>query len=104
MDNAIRKHFTILSFKDVVPIFLFVFLTGILAFSPNGQSRHTEKYASYDSLILTPKPSAFPRINGAKVFGVRPGHPVLFTIAATGLAGEGTGGTKKFFANPFFCL
>ncbi len=34
--------------------------------------------------ILTPKPSDFPKINGAKVFGVRPGHPVLYTIAATG--------------------
>jgi len=34
--------------------------------------------------ILTPKPSPKPRINGAKVFGVRPGHPILYTIAATG--------------------
>ena len=34
--------------------------------------------------ILTPKPSPKPRINGAKVFGVRPGHPLLYTIAATG--------------------
>lgn len=34
--------------------------------------------------ILTPKPSASPRINGAKVFGVRPGHPLIFTIPATG--------------------
>jgi alpha-galactosidase len=38
-----------------------------------------------DSLeVLTPAPAATPRINGAKVFGVRPGHPVLYTIAATG--------------------
>jgi alpha-galactosidase len=36
------------------------------------------------AVILTPKPPATPRINGAKVFGVRPGHPFLFTIAATG--------------------
>jgi alpha-galactosidase len=34
--------------------------------------------------ILTPKPPAEPRINGAKLFGVRPGNPFLFTIAATG--------------------
>ncbi|MBM3888097.1 MAG: alpha-galactosidase, partial [Verrucomicrobia bacterium] len=34
--------------------------------------------------ILTPKPSPKPRINSAKVFGVRPGHPILYTIAATG--------------------
>jgi alpha-galactosidase len=36
------------------------------------------------AVILTPKPSARPRINGPKVFGVRPGSPFLFTIAATG--------------------
>ncbi len=35
-------------------------------------------------VILTPKPALTPRINGARVFGVRPGSPFLFTIAATG--------------------
>ena len=35
-------------------------------------------------LILTPPPPAEPRINGARVFGVRPGSPFLFTIPATG--------------------
>src|SRR4051812_12213030 len=34
--------------------------------------------------ILTPKPPATPRINGAKVYGQRPGRPFLFTIPATG--------------------
>ncbi|TAK67231.1 MAG: alpha-galactosidase [Bacteroidetes bacterium] len=34
--------------------------------------------------ILTPKPSDNPKINSAKVFGVRPGNPFLYTIAATG--------------------
>jgi alpha-galactosidase len=34
--------------------------------------------------ILTPKPPPEPRVNGARVFGVRPGRPFLFTIAATG--------------------
>jgi alpha-galactosidase len=34
--------------------------------------------------ILTPKPGNAPRINGAKVFGVRPGNAFLYTIAATG--------------------
>ena len=37
-----------------------------------------------EAVILTPKPPAMPRINGAKIFGVRPGHPFLFTIPATG--------------------
>jgi hypothetical protein len=34
--------------------------------------------------ILTPPSSDKPQINGAKVFGVRPGHPFLFSIVATG--------------------
>jgi alpha-galactosidase len=34
--------------------------------------------------ILTPIAPAKPRINGADVFGVRPGSPFLFTIPATG--------------------
>jgi alpha-galactosidase len=36
-------------------------------------------------VVLTPKPSANPRINGARVFGVRPNAPVQYTIAATGI-------------------
>ena len=36
------------------------------------------------AVVLTPKSSPKPRINGAKVFGVRPGAPFLFTVAATG--------------------
>ena len=36
------------------------------------------------AVVLTPKPSPAPAIHGAKVFGVRPGSPFLFTIAATG--------------------
>ena len=35
--------------------------------------------------ILTPKPQDQPRINSAKVFGVRPNNPFLFTISATGV-------------------
>jgi alpha-galactosidase len=34
--------------------------------------------------ILTPPAPATPRINGADVFGVRPGSPFLYTIPATG--------------------
>ena len=34
--------------------------------------------------ILTPPAPATPRINGPKIFGVRPGSPFLFTIPATG--------------------
>ena len=34
--------------------------------------------------VLTPRASGKPHLNGARVFGVRPGHPLLYTIAATG--------------------
>jgi len=34
--------------------------------------------------ILTPKPAPTPRINGPKIFGVRPGSPFLYAIPATG--------------------
>lgn len=37
------------------------------------------------AFLLTPKPGPAPRINGPKVFGVRPGHPVLFTVPVTGI-------------------
>ena len=37
-----------------------------------------------ESYILTPQPSAEPRINSAKVFGVRPGSPFQYMAAATG--------------------
>ena len=36
------------------------------------------------AVILTPKPGPAPRINGARIVGVRPGSPFLFTVAATG--------------------
>jgi alpha-galactosidase len=36
------------------------------------------------AVVMTPKPSPKPRINGARVFGVRPGSPFLFTVPATG--------------------
>ena len=34
--------------------------------------------------ILTPKVSDFPKLNSAKVFGVRPRHPFVFKVPATG--------------------
>jgi alpha-galactosidase len=48
------------------------------------QSPENSQAINYDSYILTPEPSPKPRINGAKVFGVSPGKPVIFKILATG--------------------
>lgn len=51
------------------------------------ESRTKTTVAAYEEVpyILTPKPSEKPRINGAKVFGVRPGAPFLYKIPASGL-------------------
>lgn len=37
-----------------------------------------------NSLILTPKSGLKPRINGTRLYGVRPGSPFLYRIPATG--------------------
>jgi alpha-galactosidase len=34
--------------------------------------------------ILTPEPSPKPKINGAKVYGIKPNSPLIYRIAATG--------------------
>jgi alpha-galactosidase len=47
--------------------------------APEVPALPTEEY-----VVLTPKEADTPRINCAKVFGVRPGHPFLFTVATTG--------------------
>lgn len=40
--------------------------------------------AAFAPYILTPKASPKPKINGAKVYGARPGNPFLYLIAASG--------------------
>ncbi len=43
-----------------------------------------KKIRKDEYVVLTPKPGKEPKINCAKVFGVRPNAPFLFTIAASG--------------------
>ena len=54
------------------------------AFTVVGKMPETIDGPKEEAIILTPKPGPEPRINSAKVFGVRPGAPVLYTIAASG--------------------
>jgi alpha-galactosidase len=49
--------------------------------TPSPEEAQVKDYSAH---ILTPPPPETPRINGARIFGVRPGHPFLYTIAATG--------------------
>jgi alpha-galactosidase len=46
----------------------------------------TEKFKALEETpyILTPRPSDKPKINGAKIYGQRPGKPFLYKVAATG--------------------
>jgi len=49
-----------------------------------GQKPQAVSGPKEEAVILTPASPAKPKINGAAVFGVRPGSPVLYTIAASG--------------------
>ena len=55
------------------------------AITYSGQKPESVEPPAETAVILTPPTPNEPRINSAKIFGVRPGHPVLYTIAATGV-------------------
>jgi len=59
-------------------------LTSLAPRSQSAQPGSPASSSPEQAIILTPKPPLAPRINGPKVFGVRPGHPFLYTIPATG--------------------
>jgi len=59
------------------PAFVFALLISVLTADVLARADVVTASKPY---ILTPKPSQKPRINGAKIFGVRPGRPFLFTI------------------------
>jgi alpha-galactosidase len=62
----------------IISLLFLMLLTGTFSLPANAQ-------ASDSTYILTPPPGPAPRINGAQVFGVRPDHPILFRIPATGI-------------------
>ncbi|MBM4154285.1 MAG: alpha-galactosidase [Lentisphaerae bacterium] len=49
-----------------------------------GRPEALEPAPAEEPYVLTPPAPPEPRINGAQVFGARPGNPFLFTIAASG--------------------
>jgi alpha-galactosidase len=63
----------IMKFRLLIQVVMIIFLSSVLI-SCSDESGN----------ILTPKPGPEPQINGARIFGVRPGSPFLFTIPATG--------------------
>ena len=69
------------------PILLYLttlVLTALCGGAAAGQAA-AQSAPDMSKYILTPKPADTPRINGARVFGVRPGSEFLYTIAATGV-------------------
>ena len=50
----------------------------------DGARPETVKLGSEQLGILTPKAQASPRINGARIFGVRPGHEIIWRLPVSG--------------------
>jgi len=54
-----------------------------VVYSTKGRPRAISSFQE-EAVILTPQPAPEPRINSTKVVGERPGHELLYNIAATG--------------------
>lgn len=65
---------------------LFALLVLGLTATPSGHSAFAEPADTLENetILLTPKSGPEPQINGPKVFGVRPDHPFIYRIPATG--------------------
>ena len=63
--------------------FLFLVTVSFLAAcaTPSVQEEETTDYSEY---ILTPPPPLSPRISGSRIYGVRPGSPMIYRIPCTG--------------------
>src|ERR1035437_9510669 len=59
-------------------------ITAISLISASSFAQNTNIAANPSAEIRTPKAPATPRINGPAIFGVRPEHPFLYHIPATG--------------------
>src|SRR4030042_3324451 len=53
-------------------------------FEVEGQKPKAIDSPKEEPVLLTPRPSRKPRINGAKIYGVRPGRAFLYRMPATG--------------------
>ena len=56
-----------------------LFLVGFILWSASVRAQN-----NYDAFILTPAPPEAPRINGPKIYGVRPNAPFIYRIPCTG--------------------
>ena len=67
-----------------VAVALFCSASLIVAADAQNNTTTTSATPTVPPEILTPKPALTPRVNGPKIFGVRPGSPFLYSIPATG--------------------
>ena len=65
--------------------FLMILILTAICGEISAQQDVVQGASDLSKYILTPKAAPTPRINGARIFGVRPGSEFLFTIAATGI-------------------
>ena len=68
--------------KKIFSILIWLCLTLVLMLG--SCSKGSKGTLVESGIIFTPKSGPSPKINGAKVFGVRPGSPFFFTIPASG--------------------
>ena len=67
-----------------MPLKAVLFILAASPFLPLSAQNLPASSSPPGAVILTPPPPPTPQIHGARTFGVRPGAPFLFTIAATG--------------------
>lgn len=68
--------------KQIFKIIAILFFTSILFACSNAPLKYDATIEGKE--ILTPQPKDEPQINGASVFGVRPGKPVFYRVAVSG--------------------
>lgn len=69
--------------KSFLSALFALFFSGVLFASNIGNTPYDATIKGKE--ILTPVPTDKPQINGATVFGVRPGKPIYYRVAASGL-------------------
>lgn len=72
------------SIRVILLTILFFTMALSLAYPNSETAIHQEMDDSLKSSILTPPTPETPQINGARVFGVRPGSPFLYSVPVTG--------------------
>jgi len=70
--------------RTIPPLALPAALAALFGQAAVGEPASLNNRTQEEAVIVTPPSSPKPRINGPQIFGVRPDHPFLFTIPATG--------------------